>query len=144
MEEITLKFTKRIDYLHMVTSLARETCATIGDIKIDSNFRNAVELCVNEACVNAIKHSGDAYTSRTVNISFCIFDDRLVINLKEQGPGYDIDNVPIPEIEKHPESGYGIYLIKAMMDKVEYERENNWNILSMTKYFQLGNEEQGK
>ena len=140
MDEITLKFIKRIDYLHMATALAREVCVTIHAIN-DNNFKNAVELSVNEACVNAIKHSGDADTSRTVNLSFCVFDDRLVINLKEQGPGYDIDNIPIPEIEKHPECGYGIYLIKTMMDKVVYERENDWNILSMTKYFHTGNEE---
>ena len=141
MDEITLTFMKRINYLHMATSLAREVCATIGSMKIDSNFKNAVELSVNEACVNAIKHSSDPDTLRTVNLSFCIFDDRLVINLKERGPGYNIDNVSLPEIEKHPECGYGIYLIKTMMDEVWCERENNWNILSMTKYFHPGNKE---
>lgn len=92
---------------------------------------DAVELAVSEACTNAIKHAGKG----GIILAFQVFDGGIVVQVKDQGKGFDLDKVPPPDFDNHPEGGYGIYIIKSKMDEVEYIRTKNWNILSMTKYF---------
>jgi serine/threonine-protein kinase RsbW len=134
MDEIILEFASSFEYLHLASTLTKEVCKTINNPKLDRDFLTSVELAVSEACTNAIKHGGTNQGKRVV-LSFQISNDRLVINVKDQGPGFDITKVPVPDFDSHPAGGYGIYIIKTMMDKVEHVRENNWNILTMTKYF---------
>ena len=53
--------------------------------------------------------------------------------VKDQGPGYDIDNIRLPDFHHHPEGGFGIFSIKLMMDKVEYFQKGGFNNLKMFK-----------
>ncbi len=135
MEEITLKIINKIEYLHLATTLSREVCKTINTSEIDDEFSNTVELVVSEAITNVIKHSNASDSKGNISISFQICQDRLVVNVKDQGQGFDFNRVPEPDLEKHPEGGYGVFIIKSRMDKVGYERGVDWNTLSMTKYF---------
>jgi anti-sigma regulatory factor (Ser/Thr protein kinase) len=41
----------------------------------------------------------------------------------------------MPDFDKHPESGYGLNIIRTVMDEVFYMRGNEYNILTMKKYF---------
>lgn len=131
VDEITLKITNKLEYLYLATALSREVCQVINDFE----FTNAVELAVSEAVTNAIKHSGISDSKKNIFIIFQIYQDRLVINVKDQGRGFDIDTVMKPDLENHPEGGYGIFIIKSSMDEVEYRRKGDYNTLSMTKYF---------
>ncbi len=137
MEEITLKITNKLESLHLATTLSREVCQVINDPGIDAGFTNAVELAVSEAVTNAIKHSDISDSTINIIITFQIHQDRLVINVKDQGKGFDLEKVLKPDLKKHPEGGYGIFIMKSSMDKVEYTRGDDWNILSMTKYFSV-------
>lgn len=136
MEEISLIFPDKLEYLHLATSLSREVCKIIKGPNMDKDFTNDVELIVSEACTNAIKHTKNDGLAKNIAISFQIYQDRLVINVKDSGSGFDIEKVPNPDFERPSESGYGIYIIKSKADKVQYTRENDCNILSMIKYFE--------
>ncbi len=135
MDEITLKITNRLEYLHLATTLSREICQVINDPGVDPGFTSTVELVVSEAVTNAIKHSDTSSPANDIFITFKIHQDRLAINVGDQGRGFDLETVLGPDLEKHPEGGYGIFIIKSSMDDVEYKREGDYNILSMTKYF---------
>ncbi len=49
--------------------------------------------------------------------------DELSIAVKDEGKGFDINNVPVPTAPENIESvhGRGIYLMKALMDEVGFE-----------------------
>ncbi len=131
VDEITLKITNRLEHLYLATALSREVCQVINDF----GFTNEVELAVSEAVTNAIRHSGIPDSTKSIFIIFQIHQDRLVINVKDQGRGFDLETVMKPDLENHQEGGYGIFIIKSSMDEVEYKRKGDYNTLSMTKYF---------
>ena len=133
MEKITLVFPPLLQYLELATTLSRKICNSLPYIQMNKEFINAVEVAVSEACTNVIRHAPQ--TSADVMISFQIFPDKLVVQIKDKGVSFDFHNVPLPDFENHPEHGYGIYLMKSLMDRVEYSAGNEGNILSMTKYF---------
>ena len=134
--DLTLQFLRRLDYLHLATGVSRLVCETIKHPSLLGNFGDEVELAVSEACTNAIRHADDADALATVAISFRVYENRLVIEVNDQGAGFDIDEVPLPEFDKHPEGGYGLYIIRTVMDEVHYTRGDRDNTLTMKKYFE--------
>jgi serine/threonine-protein kinase RsbW len=96
----------------------------------------AVELSISEACTNAIKHARTSAALDNLIVNFEVFKNKLCIVVKDQGPGYDINNIPLPDFDHHPEGGYGIFIIKSMVDEVRYYQEDGFNHLKMTKYIE--------
>jgi len=132
--ELTLKFLSNPNYLHLATGVSRLVCANIKGPNLPESFADEVELALSEACTNAIRHTADASASATVIVSFRVYETQLVIEVSDQGTGFDFDKVPEPEFDQHPESGYGLYIIRRMMDEVEYARGGEMNTLTMKKY----------
>ena len=134
--ELRLEFLRKLDYLHLTTSVSRLICETIKNVRLPTHFVDEVELAVSEACTNAVKHSSDieAHASSKVGIVFRVFETKLVIEVRDRGKGFRLDEVPLPEFDQHPERGYGVYIIQRMMDEVQYTQNDDYNTLTMTKY----------
>lgn len=90
----------------------------------------AVKLALEEAITNAVRHGNESDPAKTVTIKWSINDDRVIVVVRDEGPGFVPDQIPDPT---HPERlclpcGRGILLIKAYMDQVEY-RDNGREVL---------------
>ncbi len=132
--ELTLQFLQNLNYLHLATGASRLLCETLKEPNLPERFIDEVELAVSEACTNAIRH-GAAHASAMVTVTFRVYKTELVIEVSDQGAGFDFDTVPQPEFDRHPEGGYGIYIIRTMMDQVRYSRGDGINTLTMKKSF---------
>ena len=85
-----------------------------------------VELAVQEALVNAIRHGCKNDPSKQVQC--CVTFDaagELVIVVKDPGPGFDVAAVPNPLEGDNlfKGSGRGVFLINRLMDTVEFTEE---------------------
>ncbi|MGW6729180.1 ATP-binding protein [Nocardia sp. NPDC055029] len=80
-----------------------------------------IELAVHEAVVNAIEHGGAGIPDATVGITLDIEDDELLIEISDQGPGFDPDTVPDPRLPDSVlrASGRGVLLMRAVVDSLE-------------------------
>jgi serine/threonine-protein kinase RsbW len=77
---------------------------------------NDLKLAVTEACTNSVRH---AYGSNggTVDIVYELHDDRLVVEVSDDGDGFDPDEVG--EVDDLTEGGLGIAIIRALADEFE-------------------------
>jgi len=61
----------------------------------------------------------------------------LHLTFKDTGKPFDPTKSPAPDVhspvEKRSIGGLGIFVVKNLMDKIEYRRENGRNILTLTK-----------
>jgi serine/threonine-protein kinase RsbW len=75
-----------------------------------------LKLAVTEACTNSVRH---AYGSNggTVDIVYELHDDRLVVEVSDDGTGFDPDEVE--QTEELTEGGLGIAIIRALADEFE-------------------------
>ena len=94
-----------------------------------------VSMALIEACINAFEHSE---TKEDIYIHFIISDENLTIKVIDKGVGFDASAIKLPNIEDKVGSderkrGWGLMLIKELMDKVVYESDNTGTTLSMTK-----------
>jgi len=96
-----------------------------------------VKLAVDEAVSNIIRH---AYIGKkgVFQIEMTKLEDFVRINIKDQGVEFDWDAVLEPDLYKYVETrrkgGLGIWLIKKLIDEVEYNRVDGNNILTMKTY----------
>lgn len=93
-----------------------------------------ISMALIEACINAFEHSE---TKEDIYIHFIISDDRLTIKVIDKGVGFDASSIELPNIDKkiteERKRGWGLMLIKELMDKVDYESDNTGTTLTMTK-----------
>ena len=92
-----------------------------------------IKLCVEEAVRNAIVHGNKSDPKRQVRVGYWVRDGILNIEVEDEGGGFDHKAVKDPTREENllKNSGRGVYLIKKLMDGVEYNASGNK--ISMTK-----------
>ena len=94
-----------------------------------------VSMALIEACINAFEHSE---TKEDIYIHFIISDENLTIKVIDKGVGFDASVIKLPNIDdkvgsEERKRGWGLMLIKELMDKVDYESDNTGTTLTMTK-----------
>jgi serine/threonine-protein kinase RsbW len=83
-----------------------------------------VALSVGEAVCNAIIHGNHEDDEKHVKISITILPDALKATIRDEGKGFDVENVPSP-VEKCnilKTCGRGIFYMKSYMDEVHFKR----------------------
>ncbi|QDT57199.1 Anti-sigma F factor [Caulifigura coniformis] len=87
----------------------------------------SVRLALEEALVNAIKHGNQLDPDKSVRIQCDVEQDRVYVEIEDQGPGYVPDDVPDPTLDENIEraSGRGLMLIKSFMNRVEFNEKGN-------------------
>ena len=92
-------------------------------------------LALEEALVNAIKHGNQSDPAKTVSIHCRIARDRFEVEIADQGPGFDLEDVPDPTALENLDkaSGRGIMLMRAFMTQVNYLDRGNRILLEKTR-----------
>jgi len=84
-----------------------------------------VELALREAVSNVVLHGNRMNARKLVHIRCCCEGIKGVfIVVRDQGHGFDVNNVPNPLAVENlgAEHGRGIHLIRLAMDEVSFER----------------------
>ena len=86
-----------------------------------------VRLALEEAIVNAIKHGNGMDPEKTIRVSVEVDTSGVVVEVEDEGPGFDPADVPDPTCEENLErpGGRGIMLMRAFMTSVEYNDSGN-------------------
>jgi serine/threonine-protein kinase RsbW len=123
------------DEAELVAARAVEQVAE--NMAFDTRSIGQIRLALIEACLNAFEHSGS--DDRNVYINFVMQEDRLLIIVRDFGRGFDPLEVPEPVIQNKLSSmgnrrGWGLMLIRKLMDEVVYEDASPGTTLRMVKY----------
>jgi serine/threonine-protein kinase RsbW len=88
----------------------------------------AIRLALEECLVNAFRHGHKNLSPETpVRLTYDIDPDRMVIDIEDQGPGFDPSTVKDPTLDENLEipTGRGLLLMRAYMASVEYLGRGN-------------------
>jgi len=95
-----------------------------------------IELSIVEICTNIIKY---AYPQEQGEITLRIWQEpgKLAIEIRDTGIPFDPTRAEEPDIaeiiRKRKKGGLGIFLSRKFMDGFHYRREEDQNILTMSK-----------
>jgi serine/threonine-protein kinase RsbW len=85
----------------------------------------AIKLSLEEGLNNAIRHGNRLDPRKKVRLDYEVNSDRVVIEIADEGPGFDPQDVPDPTADENLEkpSGRGIMLMRAYMDEVRFSMD---------------------
>ena len=119
------------------------TAAQLSDIHIDGEIgarfdrfvheRISGKFAIDEIYSNIVRYSGA--TEATVSIEKA--NNTLKLYFKDNGKPYNPLDAKDPDITASAEDrnigGLGVFMVKKMLDNVEYKYVDNFNILTLTK-----------
>jgi anti-sigma regulatory factor (Ser/Thr protein kinase) len=82
-----------------------------------------VEIALREALANAIIHGNHEDRGKHVHVTCRCEPDEVSIAVKDEGKGFEVNNVPDPTTPENIGSvhGRGIHVMKALMDEIRFE-----------------------
>ena len=91
--------------------------------ELDDDIYDNIMIAVTEAVNNAIKHGNAGDRSKNVQLSLSLNDSLLKFIVKDEGHGFDYQNLPDPTAPENLEKigGRGIFLMKHLSDQVEFK-----------------------
>ena len=121
---IVFQMPSRLELLVVVDQLVQAICT---DLDFDRDAVDAIANSVIEAATNAVQHAHGHEATSPVVFRFFLGDDELGIEVTDSGPGFDLDEVTAID-PTGPEGilksrGRGIFIMKAMMDRVDFDIE---------------------
>jgi len=94
-----------------------------------------LKLALTEACTNSVRHAYDEGRHGQVEILYALHEDRLVVEVADDGTGFDFDEVGNGDDDELTEGGLGIAIIRAVADEVELAgRESGGSRLRFVKF----------
>lgn len=121
----------RLLYRDSVGALILQICERLEREGAEAGMAYQVVSAFNEAFNNAALHAGDGSVQVMVELS----EEELAIEMHDEGPPFDYDSVPPPELDELPESGLGIFIMRSFMTRVQYTPRTDGapNILRMVR-----------
>jgi serine/threonine-protein kinase RsbW len=98
-----------------------------------------IALAVDEACTNIIKHAYNFAEDKDIHLSILMRDGKFEVLITDHGKPFNPDAVKLPVMEEYlshyRHGGLGMYLMKSLMDRVEYRiRPGSKNQVSLVKF----------
>ena len=98
--------------------------------------KDNLAIAVTEAVNNAIIHGNKYDESKKVIVTFHIIPNGVKVSIKDEGGGFTPENVQNPVLPENlfKDHGRGIFIVKSLMDKVEFKIDKKGTEVIMTKY----------
>lgn len=95
--------------------------------QIPEELYGNILVSLTEAANNSIRHGNQSDESKHIEIEFETNPKQLTFTIKDQGKGFDFNNVPDPTLEENIDKpfGRGIFIMKSLSDDVEFENEGS-------------------
>lgn len=120
MESLKLRIPSLPDNIRIVESFidnARDR------FTFDDDIYGNIMIAVTESVNNAIIHGNKQDKEKNVDLALEVIDDNIRFTIKDEGDGFDYDNLPDPTAPENllKMGGRGIFLIQNLADEVVFK-----------------------
>ncbi|MFH0991488.1 MAG: ATP-binding protein [bacterium] len=119
--------------------IAMESAAAVARMMGFSEDRvEDLKTALAEACINAIEHASKKRKAEKLLVTLTVAADRLQVDIYDKGEQFEIHDQK-PDIKSRmegnvPSRGWGIFLIKNLVDSLEVSSTKEGNTTSMVIY----------
>ena len=128
-----------INDVEQVPQLADFVDMVCEEVGFDPAVAIQMNLAIEEAVVNVMTYAYPTGTTGNINIEAQANDERLKFTIIDSGIPFDPTTKAEVETtlsaEERPIGGLGIYLVRQLMDSINYERVDGKNVLTLRKKF---------
>jgi serine/threonine-protein kinase RsbW len=117
-----------------IKSAVEEVIALLKTLKADESDIFDIRLSLEESLINAIKYGNKLNEDLTVLVEVSCNGNKFTLSVEDKGNGFDYKGLPDPTNEENllKTKGRGVFLMKHLMDKIEFNQKGN--LITMTKH----------
>lgn len=121
-------------YLYQAREFVNSFCRGLSDPPLSQESISSLELAVNEAASNIMKHAYHGRTDRWIRLEGEASPSRILIRLYHLGDPFNPSALPPRPPNGRQESGFGTYIMSQCTDDVQYYRdERGINCITLIK-----------
>ena len=134
-ESIQLQIPASHAHLHLVSALIHAFLKPLRPpVHPDEQTIYNAQLAVQEVCANIVDHAYKGMDNGIIIITIYLEKSTiLVVELQDQGKSFDFASAKPANLRTPHERGYGLHLIKQLLDDVMYEQLSNGNRWKLQK-----------
>lgn len=129
--KIESKTERLIEVREFISTAAREFGFTDEET-------SKIALAIDEACTNVIKHAYNFDPAKEITIAVNRGNGRFEVEISDNGKQFDPGGISSPDMKEYlshfRRGGLGVYLMKSLMDKVEYNITPDRNQVRLIKF----------
>jgi serine/threonine-protein kinase RsbW len=135
-EIIRLELPATYQRLNVLSAAIEALLERVDGIADRTTVVYSIQLATHEACTNIIDHAyaGDPKGRIAITLTLDSGPRRLIVELTDTGRAFDMSSVPEPDLNEPRDSGYGLFLIRNLMDEVAYDAGPDGNHWRLTKF----------
>lgn len=131
-----LRIPSQTDNLELIREFVSRVARKVG-FKDDAISK--IELAVDEACANVIEHAYQKNEKKNIDVVIQIDYQKFTIIITDHGRGFDPKKIKQPDMKEYLAQmrvgGLGIYLMRTLMDEIDFNVQPKRNQVIMSKYF---------
>lgn len=109
--------------------------------RLEESAKEDIKIAISEIASNAMEWGNRQDERRRVRVSYCLFPQEIVFKIEDEGEGFNPAGVPDPSgnpVEHVMDrtrqgkrvGGYGLHIVRKVMDKLVYSDKGNVVIMS--------------
>lgn len=105
--------------------IRRVIAACVQHLNLSAALLNDIKLATTEACTNVIKHAYKFDDSMSFDLEIKTSEKVLLVEVFYDDPDFIPENIPVPNLKEIKEGGLGVFIIRNIMDHVDYRTEGD-------------------
>ena len=128
----TIKIPSALDYLAEVDTFVEDLLRRYG---VDESAIADIAISVSELVNNAVCHGNKSSPDKKVTVKVGKEDSSVKISVADEGTGFDPDSIesPISDENLLKQVGRGIFIVKSLMDSIEFKLSEKGSLVVITK-----------
>ena len=132
----TLNLNNKVSEITKLNAFVKSATATLN---MEIGLANKIKLAVEEAVTNIIDYAYQNGTEGNISVTIEADESRIRFILTDSGAEFDPTGVSKADttltVEERPIGGLGVFLVRNLMDSINYERVDGKNMLRMEKRY---------
>lgn len=131
---ITIRLPVDLKEIERLNRIVRQ----FGDLhEVPGRTLYAVNLALDELVTNIVLHGFEDAAGQEFEARVTAHKDAIVAEVEDQGRPFNLLDAPAPDLsaplDERALGGLGIHLVRSLMDRVEYQRAGEKNVLTIRK-----------
>jgi anti-sigma regulatory factor (Ser/Thr protein kinase) len=114
------EFVSELPHLAAMRRFVGDCCREAWADDVPPEVLDQIHLALQEAAANVVFHAYGNEPGQPIRLEVAIDEDAMELVLTHDGKDFDPAAVPPPKYDGSRTGGFGVHLIRQLMDEVEY------------------------
>lgn len=109
---------------------------SLEQLPVTEEFKHDLKLVSEELLANIIKHGYDNHADKAIDVELAVDGSSVHMTFTDSAMAFNpLQRKPPDMLNDLSEGGMGILLVRSLTDEQQYKRDNNHNVLTVTKNY---------